>query len=56
LAQATSYCDTDAVLREFWVCSPAYFDPAVPFSANADPGAFAEWPGGEPVVSQDCIG
>src|SRR5207244_13556366 len=56
LAQATSYCDTDAVLREFCGCSPAYFDPAVPLSAKADPGAFALPPGGVPVVSHDCIG
>jgi hypothetical protein len=33
------------------------FDPAVPpFSLNAIPGAVPELPGGEPVVSQDCLG
>ena len=55
-AQAWSYCDTDAVLREFCGCSPAYFVPALPFGLNADPGALALLPGGEPVVSHDCIG
>ena len=39
-AQATSYCDTLAVLREFCGCSPAYFVPAVPLGLNAEPGAF----------------
>jgi hypothetical protein len=55
LAQATSYCDTDALLREFCGWVPAYFSSAVP-PLKAEPGAFPELPGGEPVVSQDCIG
>jgi hypothetical protein len=55
LAQATSYCDTDAVLREFWGWEPAYFSSAVP-PLKADPGALPDPPGGDPVVSQDCIG
>jgi hypothetical protein len=55
LVQATSYCDVEAVLREFCGCVPAYFSSAVP-PLNADPGAVPELPGGEPVVSHDCIG
>jgi len=56
LEQATSYCETEAVLREFCGAEPAYFEPATPFSLNADPGALAALPGLVPDVSQDCIG
>ena len=56
LAQATSYCDTDAVLREFCGCWPAYFEPAVPLGLKAEPDALAELPGGVPVVSHDWLG
>lgn len=54
--QATSYCETDALLRWFTDFSPAYCDPAVPLGLNADPGALALLPGGEPVVSHDWFG
>src|SRR4051812_38253155 len=35
-AQAVSYWDTLAVLREFCGCSPAYLVPAVPSGLNAE--------------------
>jgi hypothetical protein len=55
-AQATSYCDTLAVLREFCGCWPAYFVPAVPFGLNAEPGAFIELPGWLPSDPQSWLG
>ncbi|HMC14665.1 MAG TPA: hypothetical protein VKI18_03470, partial [Albitalea sp.] len=55
-AQATSYCETLAVLREFCGCSPAYTCPARPSGLKADPGAVADLPGGLGVVSQLWFG
>jgi hypothetical protein len=57
--QATSYCDTDALLREFCGWEPAYFDPALllsPVNGEPPPGALPALPGVFPLVSQDCIG
>jgi hypothetical protein len=40
ISQATSYCETDALLLLFCGCDPAYMPPAMPLvSLNADPGA-----------------
>src|SRR6266404_1103932 len=44
-----------ALFFEFCGWVPAYFESAVP-PEKAEPGALPEPPGGEPVVSQDCIG
>jgi len=44
-AQAESYCETLAVLREFCGCWPAYTVPALPSGLNAEPGADAAFPG-----------
>src|SRR5690242_18534207 len=55
-AQATSYCETLAVLPEFCGCWPAYTPPAVPLGLNADPGADMEWPGWLPSDSQSWPG
>jgi hypothetical protein len=54
--QATSYWLTDFAFFEFWGCSPAYFVPATPPSANAEPGEDDAWPGRVPVVSQLWFG
>ncbi len=42
---ATSYCETECVLLEFWGCVPAYTVPALPEVLKAEPDAEAEWPG-----------
>jgi len=48
ISQATSYCETDALLLLFCGCDPAYMPPAMPLvSLNADPGALDAFPGYE---------